>query len=285
MSITNHFISGLAKKQLLHVGKSQTPKLLVIHYSVTDTVAQAVAALNQNKLGYHILIEKDGEAFQTRPFTQSAAHPGLSNWKAQGGITLDSSVSQDSVGICLMNKGFAYGNAPHSSGKLIYNPNDASMQQWETYPKAQIEACHTIAKDLIERYPIADVVGHHDVAIMGKFDPGPLFDLEALKTMVTTSKSLGFKTKVKASEPLNLRRGPDGGAPIVRELAPGTPLHIRAIAYGTRAHCVRPNPPVKKRYLTKWASVDVDGSDTHQGFVHMSGLVSTPLSAPLAACL
>jgi N-acetyl-anhydromuramyl-L-alanine amidase AmpD len=285
MSITHHFIDGLTKKTLKHVGTNQTPKLLVIHYSVTDTVNQAVAALDAAKLGYHILIEKDGRAFQTRPFTQSAAHPGLSNWKAQDGITLDSSVSRGSVGICLMNKGFAHGSSPHKAGKLIYNPDDGSMQQWETYPQAQIDACRAIAGDILQAYPVTDVVGHHDIAIMGKFDPGPLFDLEELKAMVKEPRSLGFRTKVKSNEPLNLRRKADAGSAIIRELPPGTELHIRAIAYGPRAQCIWPNPPSKKRYLVKWASVDLDGSDTHQGFVHMSGLERTPLAANLAAFL
>lgn len=285
MSITNNFIDGLSKKTLKHVGTNQTPKLLVIHYSVTDTVAQAVAALDAAKLGYHILIEKDGKAFQTRPFTQTAAHPGLSNWKAQEGITLDASVSRGSVGICLMNKGFDHKSSPHKAGKLIYNPDDPSMQQWEVYPKTQVDACRAIVKDLLETYPVTDVVGHHDIAIGGKFDPGPLFDLEELKAMVKETKSLGFKTKVKSNEPLNLRRKADTGSAIIRELPPGTVLHIRAIAYGPRAQCIRPNPPSKKRYLTKWASVDVDGSNTHQGFVHMSGLEKTPLAANLAGFL
>ena len=118
MTITDHFIDGLSQRTLKHVGTNQTPKLLVIHYSVTDTVNQAVAALDAAKLGYHILIEKDGKAFQTRPFTQSAAHPGLSNWKAQDGVTLDASVSRGSVGICLMNKGFDHKTSPHKAGKL-----------------------------------------------------------------------------------------------------------------------------------------------------------------------
>lgn len=285
MSITNHFVDGLAKKTLVHVGTNQTPKLVVIHYSVTDTVAQAVSALNAAKLGYHILIEKDGTAFQTRKFTESAAHPGLSNWKAGEGITLDSSVSRGSVGVCLMNKGFDHKTSPHKAGKLIYNPDDPSMQQWEVYPRAQIDACRAIVKDILNAYPVTDVVGHHDIAIMGKFDPGPLFDLEELKGLVKEPKSLGFKTKVKAGEPLNLRRKADAGSAIIRELPPGTELHIRSIAYGPRAQCIRPSPPSKKRYLTKWASVDVDGSNTHQGFVHMSGLVKTPLAASLAGFL
>ena len=159
------------------------------------------------------------------------------------------------------------------------------MQQWETFPNAQVTKCLEIAADIIASYPVTDVVGHHDIAIMGKFDPGPLFDLDVLKALVTQPKSLGFKTKVKANDTLNLRRGPDAGAPLIRALAAGSEVHIRSIVYGSRAQCIQPSPPSKARYLTKWASVDVDGSDTHAGFVNMSGLTSTPLSAGLAAFL
>lgn len=285
MSITNNLIDGIAMQPLTHVGANQTPGLLVIHYSVTDTVAQAVSALNSRVLSYHILIAKDGTAFQTRPFTKTAAHPGLSNWKEQSDVTLSASVSRGSVGICLMNKGFAHGGSPHAAGKLIYNPDDPSMQQWETFPNAQVAKCREIAADILATYPVTDVVGHHDVAIMGKFDPGPLFDLDVLKAMVTQPKSLGFKTKVKASDTLNLRRGPDAGTTLIRALPAGSDLHIRSIVYGPRAKCIQPSPPSKARYLTKWASVDVDGSDRHAGFVNMSGLVATPLSAGLAGFL
>ena len=285
MSISNNLIDGITMQPLLHVGANQTPKLLVIHYSVTDTVAQAVSALNDRVLGYHILIAKDGRAFQTRPFTKTAAHPGLSNWKEQGDVTLSASVGRGSVGICLMNKGFAHGSSAHAAGKLIYNPDDPTMQQWEIFPNAQVNKCREIAADILAAYPISDVVGHHDVAILGKFDPGPLFDLDVLKAMVTAPKSLGFKTMVKAGDTLNLRRGPDAASTVIRVLPAGSDLHIRSIAYGARSKCIQPSPPSKARYLTKWASVDVDGSDTHAGFVNMSGLVNTPLSAGLAGFL
>jgi N-acetylmuramoyl-L-alanine amidase len=106
MPIVDGFVQGIAKKKLSHVGSAQAPTLLVIHYSVTNTVAQAVSALNQRGLSYHVLIEKDGKAFQTRPFTQTALHPGLSNWKADAGVDFGASVMKNSIGICLMNMGF-----------------------------------------------------------------------------------------------------------------------------------------------------------------------------------
>lgn len=287
MSITDNFIDGLSIKKLKHVGVNQTPTLLVIHYSVTNTVAEAIKALNAEKLGYHILIEKDGTAFQTRRFTESAAHPGLSNWKSQSGVTLGASVARGSIGICLMNKGFAFdATSPNGPGKLIYNPSDPSMQRWEKYPAAQVKSCRAIASDIIAKYAIAEVVGHHDIAIMGKFDPGPLFDLAALDALAPSPKPLGFKTKVKSSDgKLNVRQGPNAASPVVATLNNGDVVHIRSIAYGAKGECIDPAPAKRKRYLTPWASIDVDGSNRHAGFVHMKGLAATPLDPALAAHL
>jgi N-acetylmuramoyl-L-alanine amidase len=284
MPIVDNFVQGLQRQPLLHEGANQTPKLLVIHYSVTNTVAEAVRALNDRRLSYHILIEKNGKAFQTRRFTETALHPGLSNWKAHAGVGLTESVARGSVGICLMNKGFAFDSGqPNAPGKLIYNPDDPSMQRWETFPQAQLDSCWEIAAEIISAYPIADVVGHHDIAIMGKFDPGPLFDLAALDALTPEPKSLGFRTKVSSSDgTLNVRRGPSANTPVVATLRNGDVVHIRSIAYGPRSQCIQPSPPTRARYVTKWASVDIDGSNRHAGFVHMGGLAATPLTPELA---
>ena len=231
MPIVNNFLEGVERKPLLHAGANQTPKLLVIHYSVTNTAAEAVRALNDRRLSYHILIEKNGKAFQTRRFTETALHPGLSNWKAQAGVGLTESVARGSIGICLMNKGFAFDSGqPNAAGKLIYNPDDPTMQRWETFPQAQLNSCKAIAAEIIAAYPIAEVVGHHDIAIMGKFDPGPLFDLAALDALTTEPKSLGFRTKVNSSDgTLNVRRGPSAGTAVVTTLQNGpSPISARS---------------------------------------------------------
>lgn len=287
MSITGNFVDGLARKTLVHVGANQTPQLLVIHYSVTNTVADAVAALNAAKLSYHILIEKNGTAFQTRRFTETALHPGLSNWKSAGGLTLGASVSRGSIGICLMNMGFAFSpGQSHAAGKLIYNPNDPSMQQWETYPAAQLAACKSIASDIIKTYPITEVVGHHDIAIMGKFDPGPLFDFAPLNALITKAKPLGFATTVKSSDgTLSVRQEPNSASKLLRTLNNGDKVHIRSIVYGPRNQCINPSAPSLKRYMTRWASIGIGDADAHAGFANMKLLAATPLAPALAALL
>jgi N-acetylmuramoyl-L-alanine amidase len=288
MTIKGDFIVGLPIQKLKHVGAPQTPRLLVIHYSVTNTVSEAVTALNgaSPPLGYHILIAKDGKAFQTRKFTEHAAHPGRSNWKPEGGLTMGSSLQRGSIGICMMNKGFAGDpGVPKKNAKLIYNPDDPSMQQWEVYPAAQIKACMDIAREILGAYPITEVVGHHDIAINGKFDPGPLFDFGPLNALVPSSRPLGFETKVK-SGPLSVRRLPKASATEVAALPAGAKVHIRSVVYtGTKADSLDPSTTKNKRYLTRWASVDIDGSDKHAGFVNMKFLTKTPLSPALAAKL
>ena len=285
MLIVDHWVQGLARKTLVHKGANQTPRLLVIHYSVTDTLAQAVTALDAAKLSYHVLIDKNGTAVQTRRFTETAAHPGLSNWKAQGGVTLHSSVSRGSVGICLINRGFDLKSATKfSPGQLLYNPDDPSMQRWERYPAAQVAACVAISKEIIAAYPIAAVVGHHDVAIMGKFDPGPLLDLAALDALVAGPRTLGLSTTVKSAQaPVLGRPAPTGK--VLTTLKKGAAVHVRAVVYGPRKDCVQPSPPSLKRYLTRWASVDVDGSDRHGGFIDLKHLATTPLASALEAHL
>jgi N-acetylmuramoyl-L-alanine amidase len=290
MAIVDDFVVGIRKKTLAHSGARQRPTLLVIHYSVTNTVAQAVRVLNQRRLSYHVLIEKDGTAFQTRPFTETALHPGLSNWKAISGLDLGSTVGRASIGICLMNMGFDVASIPRgaaSAGKLMYNPHDPTMQRWEKYPAAQVAACKAIAKDIIATYPIQEVVGHHDIAIMGKFDPGPLFDLAQLNAFITAPKPLGFRTTVAASDGfLNLREEASANATILRRLPSGTPIHVRSVVYGNKSQSIDPRSSSRRaRYLTPWASVDIDGANTHAGFVHMSGLAATPLVAALQAKL
>jgi AmpD protein len=46
----------------------------------------------------------------------------------------------------------------------------------EPYAEAQYQRLGTLAAALCRRYPIADIVGHSDIAPERKTDPGPAFD-------------------------------------------------------------------------------------------------------------
>jgi N-acetylmuramoyl-L-alanine amidase len=44
-----------------------------------------------------------------------------------------------------------------------------------------VKACTELAKALVERYNLDDVIGHEDIAKFRKNDPGPAFPMDALR--------------------------------------------------------------------------------------------------------
>lgn len=289
---SKNWIEGATEQPLDHKGANQTPSLIAVHYSVTRTVADAVAVLNKRKLSYHLFIAKDGTLFQTRRLTETARHPGRSNWKQQSGVKDTLTLQRGSIGICFMNMGFAIpANNPASQthvGKLKYFPHDKSMQRWDKYTDEQLQSCRDAIEAIGRKFSISEVVGHHDIAIGGKFDPGPQYDFDEANGLAQASPGMGFKTKVRLKTPgdtLSIRQEPNGDSKKLGALNIGDELHIRSIVYGGPKKSISGGTNKKKRWLTTWASVDVDGTDTHAGFVHMGGLVSTPLVPHLQARL
>lgn len=92
---------------------------------------------------------------------------------------------------------------------------------------------------------------------------------------------LGLETKVRSPDgELNLRDRPGTSGRVVKVLRNGDVLHIRAVTYTSASRgLVRPD---SGRALTGWASVDIDASNTHAGFVYMGYLTRTPLAPAYA---
>lgn len=299
-----HWIAGAATIDLGMSAASMSPRLIVVHYTGGSTLRSAVDTLRSNGLSYHVLIDLDGSCHQARPFDRPAAHAGRSNWKASAGLVNGSSLNGSSIGISLVNLGafghFAQGRwfwdwrdgagygpsvADAEAGKhpLIYAPR--RPVHWTPYRPAQIDACEALIGALVERYAsIEEIVGHHDIAIDAKSDPGPLVPLERWRRRFSRQGGLGPAARVSSPDGrLNLRDRPDAGGAVIRALRNGDTVHIRSVAYSSSSRgLVRGGGG---RALTAWASVDADGSNTHGGFVHMRYLTRNPLAPAYAARL
>ena len=70
--------------------------------------------------------------------------------------------------------------------------NGGQVQNWEAYPEAQVQACIEVAKALVARYKLDDVIGHDDIAPARKNDPGPAFPMGQLR------EACGFHAKITA---------------------------------------------------------------------------------------
>ena len=94
----------------------------------------------------HFLIRRDGELIQFVPCTQRAWHAGASNWCGR------ERCNDFSIGIELEGSDF------------------------EPFTDAQYKTLAELTDALKQAYPIANIVGHSDIAPGRKTDPGPHFD-------------------------------------------------------------------------------------------------------------
>ena len=188
MNITaDHWLEG-ANRQLLSGGSTMNVRrFLVIHFT---SGASAQSSINFWKTpaakgaSAHIVIDRDGAVIQCRPFNVTCGHAGVSKWKGFEGL------NSCSIGIELANAG----NDPKLARRWTKLPllkakhkNGGPVEEWEAYPDAQIKACEEVAKALVARYKLDDVVGHEDIAPSRKNDPGPSFPMQKLR------EACGFK--------------------------------------------------------------------------------------------
>lgn len=130
------------------------PNFVILHQTTSDSAEKALAVLTdpQRKVSAHYLIGRDGAVFHLVDETQRAWHAGASWW---GGTT---DLNSASIGIELDNTGE------------------------EDFAEAQIISLLALLGDLRERYriPVANYLGHGDVAPTRKADPGWRFPWQRL---------------------------------------------------------------------------------------------------------
>ncbi len=142
-------------------------RFLVIHYTSGDR-ADAFDALLGPHVSSHYLVmaaprEKDRlpVVYQLVDERRRAWHAGESIWRDR------SNLNDSSIGIEIVNYG------------PVQTPDGVA---WAPYTEAQIEAVIALTQDLVARYDIRpkNVVGHSDIALGRKIDPGPRFPWKRL---------------------------------------------------------------------------------------------------------
>ena len=125
------------------------PNYVIIHHTTNDTVERALATLTNpaREVSAHYLIARDGRIIYLVDELKRAWHAGDSYW---GG---NRDINSSSIGIELDNNGD------------------------EPFADAQITALMALLADLKSRWniPVANVLGHGDVAPGRKVDPSALF--------------------------------------------------------------------------------------------------------------
>ncbi|BCK88598.1 N-acetyl-anhydromuranmyl-L-alanine amidase [Sideroxyarcus emersonii] len=102
--------------------------------------------IKELRVSSHFLIRRNGQVVQFVPCGKRAWHAGVSNWRGR------TRCNDFSIGIELEGSDF------------------------EPYAEIQYAALVRLTRRLKRIYPIADIVGHSDIAPGRKTDPGPFFD-------------------------------------------------------------------------------------------------------------
>lgn len=134
------------------------PDMVVLHYTAMHSCDAALARLcdPHHEVSAHYLISESGVIYQLVDEEQRAWHAGAGRW---GQV---SDVNSHSIGIELANK-----------GPLAHLPD---------YPAPQMASLELLLAGVMQRWQIRPerVIGHSDMAVGRKIDPGPRFDWQGL---------------------------------------------------------------------------------------------------------
>ena len=133
-------------------------KFIIFHYTGMKSESNALKRLTdiQSEVSCHYLIKNNGEIIKIVPDLYIAWHAGESSWKNY------KSLNQNSIGIEITNPGHEYG--------------------YKNFTKKQITALLKLSKFLIKKYKVGpkNILGHSDIAVLRKKDPGEKFPWEYL---------------------------------------------------------------------------------------------------------
>ena len=137
---------------------SKQIKFIIFHYTGMKKESDAINKLIeiQSEVSCHYLIKNNGEIVKIVPDLYIAWHAGESSWKNYKSLNLNS------IGIEITNPGHEHG--------------------YKKFTKKQTSSLLKLSKFLIKKYKISpnNILGHSDIAILRKKDPGEKFPWEYL---------------------------------------------------------------------------------------------------------
>ena len=154
-------------------------KYIIFHYTGMKSEKGAIKRLTTKHSGVscHYFIKKNGEIIKIVPDLYIAWHAGISSWKN------DKYLNLNSLGIEISNPG-------HSHGYCNFTPN-------------QIKSIIRLSKKLKKKYKIKkeNILGHSDIAPLRKKDPGEKFPWQLLN-----KKKISLWHKLNKKKCKNLRK-------------------------------------------------------------------------------
>lgn len=163
---------------------------LVFHYTALNQ-EKSLEVLKKAGVSAHWLIPESGNSiYKLVAEDKRSYHAGMSSWKRR------TDLNDTSVGVEIVGLGYKCKNNPQS------DQCPKSEKIWFQFTDDQIKMIVNLGKDIQQRYKIDPlcIVGHSDIAIGRKLDPGPYFPWKKL-----AEKGVGaWVTEQEIEKQLNL---------------------------------------------------------------------------------
>ncbi|MGB0523343.1 MAG: N-acetylmuramoyl-L-alanine amidase [Flammeovirgaceae bacterium] len=199
---------------------------IIVHYTASPSFRSAYNSLMNPRIkaSAHILLDRDGTVLQMADFETIAWHAGRSSYKDRSGF------NKYSIGIEIVNAGpLKLKNGEYFDVYNIKKPADQVMEgkhrnrpivskYWHKYTEEQIKITEEICRLLVDKYGIKYILGHEEISVGRKFDPGPAFPLDEMRERI-----------------FNNEFGHAGEKPTITELKTGDIAFVSASSLNIRA--------------------------------------------------
>ncbi|WP_310558879.1 N-acetylmuramoyl-L-alanine amidase [Flavobacterium sp.] len=189
-------------------------QFIIIHFTSGREAESSVSWFKNPdaEASAHIVIGRDGKIFQLIDFNKKAWHAGVSRWAHWNGL------NNFSIGIELENPGrltkrdgkfYSWFEKEYTSTDIVelIHKHEDQPSFWLSYTEKQLASCMEVCKQVLNKYPIIDILGHDDIAPFRKNDPGPMFPMESFRAkLLGRQNDIGdiYKT---ITDQVNIRKG------------------------------------------------------------------------------
>ena len=165
-------------------------KYIVMHITTGTSMQSTINYFKDpvNRVSSHLLIGRDGQVLQFVPFDKKAYHAGDSWWEG------DANINDFSIGIELDNAGFLKNEGgewkrlttviPNNQVTLKTHWHENRERGWHNFTQIQLDVTMDVLKALKAEYGIEEILGHDQVNLRDRVDPGPLFPLEDFRAQL-----------------------------------------------------------------------------------------------------
>ncbi|HJS19114.1 MAG TPA: N-acetylmuramoyl-L-alanine amidase [Anaerolineales bacterium] len=168
-------------------------KYIVMHFTTGTRIESTIAHFRNINSGVsaHLLIARDGRVIQFLPFNAISFHAGFSWWERDSslnrysiGIELDNAGILKQSGAGWMRKGIPIADA---DVQVLTHRRESKPRGWHTFTEIQLDVAEKIVRALAEHYggtQKIELLGHDDVNLANRLDPGPAFPMEDIRERV-----------------------------------------------------------------------------------------------------